>query len=80
MSRVCDITGKRRLVGNNVSHSNRKTKKYQQPNLQWKRIWVPELGRHVRLRISTRALRTLRHKSLSAYLKEYGKSLSDFVR
>ncbi len=79
MSRVCDITGKRRLVGNKVSHSNRKSKKYQQPNLQWKRIWVPELGRYVRLRLSTRALRTLRFKPLAVYLKENGKKLSDFT-
>ncbi len=80
MARVCDITGKRRLVGNSVSHSNRKTKRIQQPNLQWKRIWVPEIGRYVRLRLSTRALRTLRHKPLSVFLEENGKKLSDFVR
>ena len=79
MSRVCTITGQRRNNANKVSHSNRKAKKVQNPNLQSKRIWVPELERYVRLRLSTRALRTLRFKPLSQYLKENGKTLSDVV-
>lgn len=80
MSRVCSITGKRRNNANKVSHSNRKAKKVQNPNLQWKRIWVPELNRFVRLRLSTRALRTLRFKPLSQFLKENGKRIEDFIR
>ena len=80
MSRVCTITGKRRNNANKISHSNRKSKKVQNPNLQWKRIWVPELNRHVRLKVSTRALRTLRFKPLSQYLKENGKTLADVIR
>ncbi len=52
MSRRCAITGKGGLAGNNVSHANNKTKRRQLPNLQKKRIFVPELGRMVRVRIS----------------------------
>lgn len=79
MSRVCDITGKRRLAAHNVSHSNRKSRKYQQVNLQVRRIWVPELERFVKLRISTSALRTLRFKPLDQFLAENGKRLSDYM-
>lgn len=80
MSRVCTITGKRRNNANKVSHSNRKAKKVQNPNLQWKRIWVPELERFVRLRLSTRALRTLRFKPLTEFLKDNGMTLADVTR
>jgi large subunit ribosomal protein L28 len=59
MSRICTITGKRPLVGNRVSHSNAKTKMRQLPNLQYKRLWVPELTQFVRVRLSTRALRSI---------------------
>lgn len=80
MSRVCTLTGKRRNNANQVSHSNRKSKKVQEVNLQWKRVWVPELDRFVRVRLSTRALRTLRFKSLSDFLSENGMSLNDVAR
>ena len=80
MSRVCTITGKRRNNANKVSHSHRKSKKVQNVNLQRKRLWVPELNRFVRVRLSTRALRTLRFKSLSEFLKENGKTLADVTR
>ncbi|MES2201078.1 MAG: 50S ribosomal protein L28 [candidate division FCPU426 bacterium] len=63
MSRVCEITKARPNVKNLVSHANNKTKKRQLPNLQQRKIWVPELGRELSLRISTRALRTLRKQS-----------------
>ena len=59
MARVCKITGKRPLVGNNVSKSNRKTKRRQLPNLQSKRILVPELGKFVQLKVSVTALKTI---------------------
>ncbi|MCD6047861.1 MAG: ribosomal protein [Gammaproteobacteria bacterium] len=59
MSRVCQVTGKRPRVGNKVSHANNKTKRRFLPNLQYRKIWVEELGRYVKLRISTRALRTI---------------------
>lgn len=76
MSRVCDITKARPNVKNLVSHANNRTKKRQLPNLQERRIWVPELGRNVQLRVSTRALRTLRKQSnVLRFLKDNGVSL-----
>lgn len=59
MSRVCDITGKRPKSGNNVSHSNRKTRRRFLPNLQWHRFWLPSEGRFVRLRVCRKAMRTI---------------------
>jgi len=73
------ITGKKPLVGNNVSHANNKVKRRQNPNLQWKQIFVPELGRNVRIRVSTRALRTISKKGISAFLKDNGLTLKDLV-
>ena len=52
MSKVCKITGKRPRVANNVSKANNKTKRRQLPNLQSKRIFVPELGKNVRIKLS----------------------------
>ena len=77
MSRKCDITGKRPLAGNNVSHAHNKTKKRQLPNLQSKRIFVPELGRSVRLKVATSALRSIDKMGLAAFLRKNGLSLSD---
>jgi large subunit ribosomal protein L28 len=78
MSRVCSLTGKRPLTGNHVSHANNRTKRRQLPNLIRKRIWVPELGRNVRLRISTSALRTLTKRGgLIQFLKAEGLTLKD---
>ncbi len=78
MARVCQLTKKRPNVANSVSHSNIKTKKRQLPNLQWKRIWYAEEQRFVRLRLSTRALRTLRKKSLAQFAREAGLDLSRY--
>tara|TARA_B110001454_G_scaffold121475_1_gene113412 strand:- start:1119 stop:1358 length:240 start_codon:yes stop_codon:yes gene_type:complete len=77
MSRVCKLTGKRPLVGNNVSKSKRRTKRRQLPNLQTKRLFVPELGRFVQLRVSVTALKTIDKLGLVPYLKKRGLSLSD---
>ncbi len=77
MSRVCKITGKKPLVGNNVSHAHNKSKRRQLPNLQNKRIFVSELNRWVRIRISTRALKTINRKGLLTYLAEQGLTLAD---
>lgn len=77
MSRKCDITGKRPLTGYNVSHAHNKTKKRQLPNLQTKRIFVPELGRSVRIKVSTSALRSIDKMGLRAFLRKNGLSLSD---
>ncbi len=72
MARTCDLTGKRRLVGHKVSHSNIKTKKTQQPNLQTKRVFDPETGKTVKLRLSTSAIRTLdKVGSLSKFVRKY---------
>jgi large subunit ribosomal protein L28 len=77
MSRKCTITGKKPLSGNNVSHAHNKTKKWQKPNIQDKRLYIPELGRTVRVRLSTRALRTVSKLGLLAYLKKNGLQLKD---
>ncbi|HVY55943.1 MAG TPA: 50S ribosomal protein L28 [Thermodesulfobacteriota bacterium] len=79
MSQKCMITGKSPLVGNNVSHANNKVKRRQNPNLQWKHVFVPELGRNVRIRVSTRALRTISKKGISAFLKDNGLTLKDLL-
>lgn len=79
MSQKCMITGKSPLVGNHVSHANNKVKRRQNPNLQWKRIYVPELDRAVRVRISTRALRTINKKGFLEFLKDNGLKLKDIT-
>ncbi len=73
----CKLTGKGPLVGYNVSHAHNKTKKRQQPNVQKKRIWVPEESRYVRLRLSTRALRTITKVGLLPFLRKNGLKLKD---
>ena len=59
MSRTCKITGKKPLVGNRVSKSNIKTKRKQFPNFQTKTIFVPELGRKIKLKLSVNGLKTI---------------------
>ncbi len=75
MARRCSLTGKTPLVGNHVSHSNRKVKRVQKPNLKNKRIYVPELGRFVRVKLTTRALRTVNKKGFMTFLRDEGLSL-----
>jgi large subunit ribosomal protein L28 len=77
MARKCQITGKKPLSGHNVSHAHNITNRWQKPNLRRKRIFVPELGRAVRLRVSTRALRTIDKKGLLSFLRDHGLSLKD---
>ncbi len=79
MSRKCKLTGKGPMAGNNVSHAHNKTRRRQLPNLQWKRIYVPELDRTVRIRLSTRALRTIDKKGLLSYLRDRGLKLADIL-
>ena len=79
MSRVCKLTGKRPRVANNVSKANNKTKRRQYPNLQSKRVFVPELGRSIRLKLSVKALKTIDKHGLLAYLKKKGLSLTDIA-
>ena len=59
MARVCQVTGKKPMVGNNVSHANNKTKRRFLPNLQNRKFWVESENRWVRLRVSTNAIRTI---------------------
>ena len=70
MSKVCDITGKRPQVGNNVSHANNKTKRRFNPNLQKKRFYIPEEDRWITLKVSTSALRTINKNGITAVLKK----------
>lgn len=70
MARVCDLTGKSAMKGNHVSHSNRKTKRRFYPNLQTKRLYVPEEDVWITVKISTSALRTINKKGISAVLKD----------
>ncbi len=77
MSRKCAITGKRPLTGYNVSHAHNKTKKRQLPNLQKKRIFDPEAGKWVRIKVSTSALRSIDKMGLHAFLRKHGLTLQD---
>ena len=70
MSRVCTVTGKKPMVGHNVSHSNRKTKMRQLPNLKKKRFFNEETGEWVTLRVSTSAIRTINKKGVHKVLAE----------
>jgi large subunit ribosomal protein L28 len=70
MSRVCVVTGKKPLVGNNVSHANNKTKRRFKPNLHRHRFWVESENRFVTLRVSTKGLRTIDKVGIDAVLKE----------
>lgn len=68
MSRVCQVTGKRPITGNNVSHANNKTKRRFLPNLHEKRFWVEAEKRWVKLRLTTKAMRTIDKKGIDAVL------------
>ncbi|HJE88511.1 50S ribosomal protein L28 [Rikenella microfusus] len=68
--KVCQITGKSAQVGNNVSHSNKKSKRRFSPNLKSKRFFLEEENRWVTLKVSAAAMRTINKKGLSATLKE----------
>lgn len=68
--KVCEITGKGALVGNNVSHSNRKTKRRFNPNLKTKRFWSEEEGRWVTLKVTAAGMKTINKKGLATALKD----------
>ncbi len=71
MSRKCDLSGKGRQANHKISHSNIKTRKFSEANLKTKKIFDPETGRTIRLRVSTATMRTLdKVGSLSAYLRK----------
>ena len=79
MARKCSLTGKRRNVGMQVSHSHIRTKKVQLPNIQSKRLWFEDGNRFVRVRLSTSALRTVSLKGLSQWLRDEGKTINDIT-
>ena len=70
MARVCQVTGKGPMVGNNVSHANNKTKRRFMPNLQYRRFWVETENRWVRLRVSSAALRLIDKKWIDTVLAD----------
>ena len=70
MSKVCDVTGKRPLVGHNVSHSNRHTKRRFEINLITKRFWLEDEKRWITLNVSARGMRTIDKRGLAAVVKE----------
>ena len=79
MSRKCQITGKKPLVGNKISTSKIHTKRKQYPNLQTKNIYVPELGRKLKLKLSTSSLKTIDKIGLMSFLKKQKMKLSDII-
>jgi len=79
MSKICKITGKRPLVANNVSKANNKTKRRQLPNLQNKKIFIPELGKSVRIKVSTKALKSIDKEGLMIFLKKKKLTLADIL-
>jgi len=76
MSKICEVTGKKMMVGNKVSHANNKTKRKFYPNLQKKKFFVPEENRWVTLKVSTSAIRNINKNGISEILKNVkGKNL-----
>ena len=70
MAKICDVSGKKRLVGNNVSFSNKKTKRTFDLNLQKKRFFLPEENRWISLKVTTNVIKTINKKGISAVIKE----------
>lgn len=73
MSQVCEVTGKRPMAGNNVSHANNHTKRRFQPNLHYHRFYVPSEDRFVRLRVSAAGMRIIDKRGIEAVLQDLGK-------
>ncbi|HSD73959.1 MAG TPA: 50S ribosomal protein L28 [Burkholderiales bacterium] len=70
MSRICQVTGKKPMLGHNVSHANNKTRRRFLPNLQYRRFWVEAENRWVSLRVSQAGLRTIDRKGIETVLAE----------
>jgi len=70
MARICEITGKTYMKGNKVSHSNKKSKRVFNPNLQTKTFYIPEEDRYITLKVSAAGIRNINKKGISACLKE----------
>lgn len=78
MARRCDLTGKKANNAFSISHSHRRTKRLQDANLQTKRVWWPKGKRFVKLRLSTKAIKTLEKKGIEAMAREAGVDLSKY--
>ena len=76
MARVCQVTGKKQMVGNNVSHANNRTKRRFLPNLQSRRFWLESESRWVRLRVSNAGLRLIDKKGIETVLADLRASRS----
>ena len=72
MARVCQVTGKKTISGNNVSHANNKTKRRFLPNLHYRKFWVESESRFISLRVSNAGLRTIDKKGIDVVLAELG--------
>ncbi|MDD7805151.1 MAG: 50S ribosomal protein L28 [Endozoicomonas sp. (ex Botrylloides leachii)] len=70
MSKVCQVTGKRPVTGNNVSHAHNKTRRRFVPNLHYKRFWVASENRFVRLRVSAKGMRIIDKKGIDVILTD----------
>jgi large subunit ribosomal protein L28 len=70
MSRVCQVTGKRPIVGNHVSHANNKTKRRYLPNLQYRKLWVESENRYVSMRLTNAGLRLIDKKGIDVVLAD----------
>ena len=70
MSRVCDVTGKKPMFGNNVSHAHNKSRRRFNVNLQKKKFWLPDEKRYITLRVSTRGMRIIDKKGITRVVKE----------
>ncbi len=79
MSRVCQLTGKKPMVGNRVSHANNKNKRRFLPGLQYKRFWVESQKKWIKLRLSNAALRTIDKKGIEEVLNEIKSKTSEKI-
>lgn len=70
MARICQVTGKGTVFGNNVSHANNRTRRTFQPNLHYRRFWVESESRWVRLRVSSKGIRIIDKKGIDTVLKD----------
>ncbi len=70
MSRICQITGKKPIVGHHVSHSNIKTKRWFYPNIQEKKFFIPEENRWIKLRVSAKGMRIINKKGVLQSIKD----------
>lgn len=70
MSRICQITGKKMMVGNNVSHSNHRTRRRFYPNLQTKKFYIPEEDKYVTLKVSTSGIKIIDKVGITTAMKE----------